>query len=388
MARALHGVTAPTGAAVLESFLPALAAALDGAGPALLPLPTGGSRGPVVGALRPDLPLESDDVSLVVPTSGSTGEPKGAMLTAAALRFAARATHAALSGPGQWLLAMPVTHVGGIQVLVRALEARVRPVVLDLYRGFDAHAFAAAASTMTDDAPRYVSLVPTQVRRLLDAGADLSVFDAVLVGAAAFPEALRRRCTERGWRVVGTYGMSETCGGVVYDGQPLSGVDVEVASLDGRVSIGGPVVFRGYRLRPDLTAAALVEGRHLTRDVGRVDAEGRLHVLGRVDDVVISGGVNVAAAAVEQVLGEHPGIAACAVVGRPDDEWGERVVAVVQPVRADQSPTLEELRDFAAGRLSPAELPREVVALAMLPLLASGKPDKAAVRSLVAARAS
>ena len=386
MARGLHGVTAPSGEAVLQSFLPALAAALDGAGPGLLPLPTGGARQAVVEAMRPDLPLEHDDVALVVPTSGSTAEPKGALLTADALRFAARATHDRLAGPGQWLLAMPVTHIGGIQVLVRSLVARIRPVVLDLYGGFDVHAFTEAAARLQPGVPRYVSLVPTQVRRLLDSDADLSGFDAVLVGAAAFPAGLARRAADRGWRVVETYGMSETCGGVVYDGRPLDGVDVTVT--DGRVTIGGPVVFRGYRLRPDLTASALVGGRHVSADLGRIDEAGRLQVLGRADDVVISGGVNVAAAAVERVLGEHPGVAACAVVGRPDDEWGERVVAVVQPVRADAAPTVEDLRAFAAGRLEPAELPREVIALGLLPMLASGKPDKAAVRTLVAARAS
>ena len=381
MTRGLHGLTAPTGQAVLRSFLPALAAALDGAGPALLPLPTGGSRDGVVTALRPDLPLEQDDVALVAPTSGSTGEPKGALLTADALRFAARATHDRLGGPGQWLLAMPVTHIGGIQVLVRALLARVRPVVLDLYGGFDVQAFAAAAAAMDDRVPGYVSLVPTQVRRLLDAGLDLGRFDAVLVGAAAFPAELRRRCRDKGWRVVETYGMSEVCGGVVYDGHPLDGVDVSL--VDGRVTIGGPTVFAGYRLRPDLTAGALVDGRHVTQDLGRLDDEGRLHVLGRADDVVVSGGVNVAAGHVERVLSGHPGVAGCAVVGRPDEEWGERVVAVVQPTDPTSPPTVEDLRAYAATLLDRAELPREVVVLGMLPMLASGKPDKDAVRTLV-----
>ena len=386
MARTLHGLTAPTGPVVLETLLPALAAALDGAGPALLPLPSGGSRPAVIDTLRPDLPLESDEVAVVVPTSGSTGEPKGVLLSSDALLFAARATHRRLAGPGQWLLALPVSHVGGIQVLVRALEARIRPVVLDLYGGFDAHAFAGAAATMDPAVPRYVSLVPTQLRRLLEAGADLAGFEAVLVGAAALPDELRRRCDERGWRVVETYGMSETCGGVVYDGKPLDGVDVGL--LDGRVTVGGPVVFSGYRLRPDLTAEALVAGRLVTQDLGRIDRDGTVHVLGRADEVLITGGVNVAGAAVERVLGEHPSVAVCAVVGVPDAEWGERVVAVIQPVRGEPVPTVAELRAFAADRLAPAALPREVVAVGMLPLLASGKPDKVAVRSLVAARAS
>jgi O-succinylbenzoic acid--CoA ligase len=179
--------------------------------------------------------------------------------------------------------------------------------------------------------------------------------------------------------------MSETCGGCVYDGEPLDRVDVGIRA-DGRVSIGGPVVFAGYRLRPDLTAQALVGGRHVTADLGRWTDDGRLEVLGRADDVIVSGGVNVPAAVVERVLDGHPSVAVCAVVGRDDPEWGQRVVAVVQPVDASAPPSVDELRAFAANRLEPAALPREVVTLGMLPLLASGKPDKAAVRTLVAAR--
>jgi O-succinylbenzoic acid--CoA ligase len=377
-------VTAPTGEAVLTTLVPALAAALDGTGPALLPLPTGGTRAAVLDALGPTSPLERDDVALVVPTSGSTGEPKGALLTADALRHSARATHERLGGPGQWVLALPVTHVAGLTVLVRSLVARTRPEVVDLYGGFGVEAFAAATARLAPGVRHYTSLVPTQLRRLIDAGVDLTTYDGVLVGGAALSPDLRDRALAAGVPVVTTYGMSETCGGCVYDGEPLGGVDV-VLGDDGRVSIGGPVVFVGYRLRPDLTARALVDGRHLTQDLGRWTADGRLEVLGRVDDVVVTGGVNVAAAMVERVLDGHPGVAVCAVVGVADPEWGQRVVAVVQPVDAAAPPTVEELRAFAAGRLDPAALPREVVTLGMLPVLASGKPDKAAVRSLVAA---
>lgn len=383
--RALRGLTAPTGEAVLSSLVPALAAALDGAGPALLPLPSGGTRRAVLDALRPDLPLERDDVALVVPTSGSTGEPKGVLLTAAALRHSARATHERLGGPGQWLLALPVTHIAGLAVVVRSLEARTRPEVLDLYGGFDVAAFAAAAARLDAGRRRYTALVPTQLRRLLDAGVDLTGFDAVLVGGAALPRDLHRAAGESGVLVVTTYGMSETCGGCVYDGYPLDGVDV-VLGPDGRISLGGPVVFAGYRLRPDLTAVALVDGRHVTQDLGRSGADGRLEVLGRADDVIVTGGENVAAGLVERVLGNHPGVRACAVVGRPDPEWGERVVAVVEARDWDDVPSLEELRGFAAGSLEAAALPRELVVLGVLPMLPSGKPDKAAVRTLVAAR--
>lgn len=324
-------------------------------------------------------------MALVVPTSGSGGEPKGALLTAAALRHSARATHARLGGPGQWLLALPVSHVAGLTVLVRSLEARTRPEVLDLYGGFSVEAFASATARLDHRGRRYTALVPTQLRRLVAAGADLTSYDAILVGGAALSPALQHAAAAAGARVVTTYGMSETCGGCVYDGEPLDGVTVQLLA-GGRIALGGPVVFAGYRLRPDLTAAALVDGRHLTADLGRWTDDGRLEVLGRADDVVVSGGVNVPAALVEQVLSGHPGVVACAVVGRPDVEWGERVVAVVQPADWSAVPGVAELRDFAAGLLEPAALPREVVVLGQLPMLPSGKPDKSAVRTLVAAR--
>ena len=383
--RGLHGLTAPTGDAVLTSLVPALAAALDGAGPALLPLPTGGTRDAVLNAFDLTQPLERNDVALVVPTSGSAGDPKGVMLTAAALRFSAQATHDRLGGPGQWLLALPVTHVAGLTVLVRSLEARTRPEVLDLYGGFDVAAFVAATARLQPGVRHYTSLVPTQLRRLLGAGADLSTYDAVLVGGAALSPDLHDLARDKGVPVVTTYGMTETCGGCVYDGTSLDGVDLSIGA-DGRVVIGGPVVFAGYRLRPDLSAEAIVDGRHVTQDLGSWSADGRLEVLGRADDVILSGGVSVPAAMVERVLTGHPDVAVCAVVALADPEWGERVVAVVQPTVADRAPTLADLRDFAADRLDAAALPREVVVLGLLPVLASGKPDKAAVRSLVAAR--
>jgi O-succinylbenzoic acid--CoA ligase len=243
-------------------------------------------------------------------------------------------------------------------------------------------AFVAATARLHDGLRHYTSLVPTQLRRLLDAGADLTSYDAVLVGGAALSPTLHAAAVDAGVRVVTTYGMSETCGGCVYDGEPLDGVTVRLRD-DGRVELGGAVVFAGYRLRPDLTAEALVDGRHVTQDLGRWLPDGRLEVLGRADDVVVTGGVNVPAAMVERVLGGHPGVAACAVVGRPDAEWGERVVAVVQPTDWSAQPDVESLRSFAADALEPAALPREVVLLGLLPVLASGKPDKVAVRTLL-----
>lgn len=365
----------------------ALSAALDGTGPALVPVPDGPGGAAVLAMARPDVPLEQvappDRVALVVPTSGSTGEPKGALLAASALLASARATHERLAGPGQWLLALPLTHIAGLQVLVRSVLSSIEPATLDGSDGFDVDAFVQATSRM-GTAPRYTALVPTQLRRLLSGQRSaldaLASYDAVLVGGAALDGGLRTRAIEAGVRIVTTYGMTETCGGCVYDGTPLPGVHVRAAAGE-PVRLGGPVVFSGYRLRPDLTAAALAHEDgvrwHRTSDLGRLDPGGRLHVLGRADDVIITGGENVEPGAVELALASHPGVREVVVIGVPDAEWGQRVVAVVVPSGA--APDLPGLRTHAGSTLPPYALPRRLVLVEQIPLLASGKPDRPAL---------
>jgi O-succinylbenzoic acid--CoA ligase len=177
-----------------------------------------------------------------------------------------------------------------------------------------------------------------------------------------------------------TYGMTETAGGCVYDGVPLDGVSVRVT--DGGVELAGPVLAHGYRLEPAGTAAAFADGWFRTRDAGSVDEAGRLRVAGRLDDVLISGGVNVAPAAVEAALREHPGVADAVVVGRPDPEWGQRVLAAVVPT-GERAPELAELRRWVADRLGAPAAPRQLHVLAAVPTLHTGKPDRRAVAALI-----
>jgi O-succinylbenzoic acid--CoA ligase len=340
-----------------------LRAALDGTGPALLTDPS--PR--VVDALRPQDGVD-DDVAVVVPTSGSTGAPKGVLLTADALLASARATAERLGDVGRWLLAIPPTHVGGLQVLVRAALAGREPAVLP-DGPFTPGAFAAVTDC------RATSLVPTQLRRLVADPAGLAAlrrYDVVLLGGAAAPPALLAEARAAGARVVTTYGMSETSGGCVYDGVPLPGVRVQAGE---RVRLSGPTLAKGYR-----DGAPLVDpdGWFTTGDVGTWDGE-VLVVHGRADDVVVTGGEKVAPAAVEAALAEHPAVVDAAVVGVPDAEWGARVVAVVV-LRAPL--TLAQARAHVAARLPRAAAPRALVMTGALPLLPSGKVDRGAVRRL------
>lgn len=358
-----------------DLLLPALEVALSGAGPAVAP-------GQALESLV-DVP---DGVAAVVRTSGSTGEPRAVLLSARALRASADATHDRLAGPGHWLLALPTDHVAGLQVLVRSVLAGTVPTVL-APGPFRAAAFVAARDAMPVGAPRYTSLVPTQLVRLLDdpaATAALRSFDAVLLGGAAAAPDLLARARAAGVPVVTTYGMTETCGGCVYDGRPLDGVSVRLDD-DGRILLAGPVLADGYLGRPDLDAGAFVqvdEVRHLrTSDLGTW-SDGSLKVLGRVDDVLVTGGVKVAPGAVESVVASMPGVAEVCVVGTPDAEWGQAVVAVVVARPGALAPTLDQVRAAVTGRLGAAHAPRHLVVTDSLPVRGPGKIDRRAATQL------
>jgi O-succinylbenzoic acid--CoA ligase len=382
----LRTVAAAPGAEL--DLLTDLRRALDGNGPALLPLPPDTRpRDVLLEALRPDLPLEEtpggDRIALVVPTSGSTGKPKGVLLSAHALKTSAAATQERLGGTGQWLLALPVTHIAGLQVLIRSLLLDTVPVIVDSKGGFTSKAFLAAVSTMDSDR-RYTSLVPTQLARLLDDGGTavdaLAGFEAVLVGGAATSTTLHDRATAAGIRLVTSYGMTETCGGCVYDGVPLDQVTISLGE-NGRITLNGPMLFSGYRLRPSSNESPLSSNGFLTRDLGQFGSDGKLEILGRMDDAIMTGGEKVAPAAVEEALLTHSGVRDVAVVGIPDLEWGERIVAVVVPVSA-VPPSVAALREQVATRLGRHAAPREILIVSELPRMGLGKIDREAVRRI------
>ena len=372
MARQLLLVRAPGRRedAVLATVEPAVRACLAGGAP-LAVLPTGplAAVDAARAVLCPDEPLE-EGADLVVVTSGSTGGGRGVLLPASALVASATATIDRLGGPGSWLLALPVSAIAGLQVLCRGVVAGRRPTVL----GEDER--LADALARMPSGRRYTALVPTQLRRYLDSepGA-LAAFDAVLVGGAAIDPALLDRARAAGVAMATTYGMTETAGGCVYDGVPLDGVRVRVTE---GVEIAGPTLALGDRLDPDGTAEAFAGGWFRTRDVGSLDDGGRLTVHGRLDDVVITGGVNVAPQAVEAVLREHADVADAVVFGRPDDEWGQRVVAAVVPAPG-ALPSLAALRPWVADRLGAPAAPRELHTIATVPTLHTGKPDRRGV---------
>lgn len=388
-------------------LLPQLRAALNGSGPALRLVAPGhdssvNPRSPlpadlthVSGGVPPTVteqPLGDDDddpsdpTAVAVTTSGSTGEPKTVLLPAAALFASAAATHDRLGGSGQWLLALPAQHVAGVQVLVRSLVAGTTPVAVDLTGGFTPERFAEATARLSPTRRRYTALVPTQITRMMDGGGAaleaLRSFDAVLVGGAATAPALLETASRAGVHLVTTYGMSETCGGCVYDSAPLEGVSVMVDD-EGRVFLGGPTLARGYLGDPGATARAFVvddagQRWFRTDDSGEL-TEGLLTVTGRLDAMIISGGVNVAPAPVEALLQRLPEVAEAVVVGLPDAEWGQRVSAAIVLRAGEVPPSLIRVRDLVSTGISAAAAPRQLTVLDALPLRGPGKPDRAAI---------
>ncbi|MFK4638022.1 AMP-binding protein [Paenarthrobacter histidinolovorans] len=363
----------------VDPVLKALMAALHGEGPAVEIVVDSDGEPKAV-------PVETgvDDAAVVVRTSGSTGAPKATVLTVDALAASSVATAMALRGEGQWLLALPLQYVAGVQVLVRSLYAGTRPWVMDQSNGFTPEAFTAAAEELTDKI-RFTSLVPTQLQRLLDSPAPetlavLRRFNAILLGGAPASPGLLATARAEGLKVVTTYGSAETCGGCVYDGEPLDGVEIRIGDgeLEGRVLLGGDTVAAGYLdAGPDAFFEEDGTRWYVTGDLGELSPDGKLTVLGRADDVIITGGVKASAAYIQSKLEELDGVNAAFVAGVPSREWGQAVAAYVAV--ADPSP--EGIKAFTARREAVLGVlaPKTVLADKDLLMLPNGKPDRLAM---------
>lgn len=304
--------------------------------------------------------------AVVIATSGTTGTPKGVVLSRDALAAAAEASARALDrrSGDRWLCPLPLDRIAGLMIVARARLWGHEPVILDRP---DPSELVRVASETT-----LTSMVPAMVARLLAAKVDLSGWRSILVGGDALAPGLRDAAAAAGARIVETYGMTETCGGVVYDGRPLEGVAVDLSDA-GELLIAGSMLMTEYRLDPAGTAAAL-RGRWLhTGDWGEV-REGTVTVWGRRDDVIVTGGHKVAPREVEAALAGCPGVREVAVVGLPDDRWGMRVTAFVVP--GEGPPALGDIRSWLSDRLSPFKIPRALHLVEAIPRSPTGEPKR------------
>ena len=362
------------------AIMPALEEALTGQR-TLLPVPANdpARTNLLRNTLKPGAPID-EDIALVVSTSGSTGKPKGAMLTPANLISSADATHQALGGEGQWLLAMPTAYIAGLQVLVRSMVAGVEPAYVDLSRGFNVAEFAARAHELAQTGERtYTALTPMQLAKATSTlkGIDaLRTFSAVLVGGAATNPRLLDSAKKLRINVVTTYGSSETSGGCVYNGRPIAGAHVKI--VDGRIHLGGPMVARGYH---HLDSPDLQDGWFRTSDAGSLE-NGVLTVLGRTDNVISSGGLKLHPEVLEEELLRIDGVTAACVVGKQDARFGQRICAAYTGSAAvpDILDALADAED--AGRIAHWQIPKELKSVAALPQLGPGKVNRTAVLEL------
>lgn len=332
--------------------------------------------------------------AVVIATSGSSGIPKRVALSAEALRTSAEAT-ADRIGSGRWLLALPTGYVAGLQVLVRSILAGTEPVALS--GRFSPEAFAHATLSMLrhGDEALYTSLVPAQVATLLDAADDVAVraalqaYRSILVGGQSLPEPLRERASDLGVRLVRTYGSTETSGGCVYDGVPLD--TVSVRTVDGELRIAGPMLADGYLGDDELTSRVFVRDEHgirwyRTGDLGLVE-NGIVRVHGRADNVIVSGGINISLDRVERIVRQVPGLHQAVVVGVDDERWGEASVIVAargEVLRRSESDQLVHARDAVAEALGKHARPARLILVDEIATLASGKPDREAIRRIAA----
>ena len=384
--RPLTSVLVPPGPAGLTALLDPLRMALAGVGPAITPLPAVSSTISTeyvdrlrAASLPDDLsqPLESDEVAVVLATSGSMGQPKGVLLTAAGLT----ALDSVVNGANaQWIAALPLHSMGGFNVAVRALASGRDPIAVASLGGaqpFTSAVFADAVERASG-AQIHVSLVAAQLRRLLADEIGVAALQAcalVLIGAGPLAASTRASAQENLVRLVTSYGMTETSGGCVFDGRPLSGVKVEnYSESSSTLVISGPMLATGYRLEPKLTKLHFTAAGFITSDHGTVDADGFITILGRADDVININGVNVSAGAVEQVISDIPDVTAVLVlpIAGPSDE-----TAIVAAVETSSTSTIEAVvKATVQQRLGPAAVPCHVIVQTELTMLPNGKVDR------------
>ena len=310
-----------------------------------------------------------DSIGVCIATSGTGGQPKIVELSRTAAEAAVRASTDALGAhpDDPWLCCLPLAHVGGMLVLLRGV---ILGAPVEIIRTFQPEAVSSSPHVFT-------AVVPTMLHRLIEAEADLGHFRSILVGGADLGDATAERAREVGARIVTTYGLTETCGGIAYDGVLLEETAVRFG-VENEIQIAGPTVMEGYRFDGQATADAFtLDGWLRTGDAGELDAEGRLRVHGRLDDLILSGAEKIWPQEVESALREHPKVVDVAVAGRPDPDWGSRVVAYVVPEPDSSPPTTQELRDFASDRIARFKAPREVVLVESLPRTPSGKLRRA-----------
>jgi O-succinylbenzoic acid--CoA ligase len=361
----------------------ALREALTADGPAILPraaleavVPQGAAAVPVAAAAP--VPLTVDKrICLIIETSGTSGQPKRVALRADALLASAAATASVLGSQGQWLLALPPHYMAGINVLVRSIAAGIAPEVIDS-GPFRVDNFVRATNRL-DSPTTFTSLVPAQLVRLLATGDGIRAlqrFERVLVGGQATPPGVAAEALAHGIGLTRTYGSSETSGGCVYDGQPIGQTEVRIR--DGQIEIAGPTLAEGYLGDPERTDRNFFIDAgtrwYRTGDAGEYD-DGLLTVTGRLDDVIISGGVKVSLGAVEGVIRALPGLENSVVFREHHDLWGEVPVVV-----STEPAALAAVRAAVTERLGREAAPARIVVVDTIPFLASGKPDVQTLR--------
>ena len=382
----------PPGVAGVRTLLERLPSALDGSGPAIAPVPTTSMTVStavvtrVLAATRPDdpsLPLEDDACAVVLSTSGSTGDPRGVLLSAQALT----ALNDAVLGSSAptWVVAIPVTSAGGLNVLMRALARDRDPVVLPSIGGgapFTASLFADAVErALAAHSDVRTSLVAAQVRRILEDERGVEALRScsmVLVGGGPLDAMTRMRADELGITLTATYGATETAGGCVYDGLPLDGVGIAIDQDE--VIVSGPVLALGYRGDPHRTRERFTSAGFRTGDIGTID-DGLLRIIGRRDDQVSILGTNVSVLAVEAAALAVDGVGEAVAVAVPTATEPAIVVFVRIAEGFGSTAVRESLRHKVREQLGGPAVPREVVAVETVPSLPNGKPDRAALRA-------